>query len=297
MITVGITTRNRPEALDRCLESLRRLNGLVDEVIVADDHSKPPVRGVRWPARPVTPEVIEVDNYIQGRNRIVARAGNQFVLLLDDDAVVLSAAAVHDACAVLTADAGAAAVAFAQAEPDGAAWPAQMQPARVSCPSVVASFIGFAHLLRRDVFLRLGGYRERLEFYGEEKDFCLRVLDAGLRVVYLPDARVAHVPDPSGRSQVRYVRHAIRNDCLTSLYSEPLPMFIGGLPVRLRRYRRMARGIEGGDPGGLRWILGEVARAVPDALRHRRPVAWSTVREWRRLTRDPRPYSVPGSPA
>ena len=43
----------------------------------------------------------------------------------------------------------------------------------------VASFIGFAHLLRRDVFLRLGGYRESFVFYGEEKDYCVRALAGG----------------------------------------------------------------------------------------------------------------------
>jgi hypothetical protein len=42
----------------------------------------------------------------------------------------------------------------------------------------VASFIGFAHLVRRDVFLALGGYREDFVYLGEEKEFCLRLLDA-----------------------------------------------------------------------------------------------------------------------
>ena len=107
-------------------------------------------------------------------------------------------------------------------------------------PRTCAAFIGFAHLLRRDAFLRLGGYRESLVFYGEEKDFCVRALEAGQRVVYLPDAVVGHVPDPGGRSATRYVRFVIRNDCLYSLYNEPWPLVAVGLPVRLWRYRRMA---------------------------------------------------------
>lgn len=299
MITVGITTRNRPAALRRCLDSLGVLSSSIAEIVIADDHSDPPVRADAWQAAAgqVPLRTFTSEGYIHGRNQIVEGARTPFVLLLDDDTVQLSADAVEAALLVIGADRTVGSVAFAQANADGSRWPAGMQPARSSVPCVVPTFIGFAHLLRRDVFLSLGGYRERLVFYGEEKDFCLRLLEAGGRVVYLPDALVAHVPDPSGRDHSRYVRHAIRNDCLTSLYCEPLPMVLAGFPVRLWRYTRMAKGVTGGDPGGLRWIIGEVVAAIPDARRHRRAVSWATVRRWRGLVRRPEPYCSPGAAA
>jgi hypothetical protein len=43
---------------------------------------------------------------------------------------------------------------------------------------IMASYIGTAHAVRRDVFLALGGYREHLVHQGEEGDFCLRMLAA-----------------------------------------------------------------------------------------------------------------------
>jgi hypothetical protein len=43
-------------------------------------------------------------------------------------------------------------------------WHEGMQPGRGRVPSYVASFIGFAHLLRRSVFLSLGGYRANFVF-------------------------------------------------------------------------------------------------------------------------------------
>jgi GT2 family glycosyltransferase len=141
--------------------------------------------------------------------------------------------------------------------------------------------------LRRSVFLQLGGYTESFHFYGEEKDYCLRLLDAGYRVVYLPDALVAHVPDPSGRSHARYLRYVVRNDCLSALFNEPLPMALISVPLRLRRYRRMARSGGIADPDGLRWIVGELAAAVPRALATRKPVKWASILAWRRLRRTP----------
>jgi GT2 family glycosyltransferase len=139
----------------------------------------------------------------------------------------------------------------------------------------------------------LGGYRERLVFYGEEKDFCLRALHAGHRTVYLPDALVGHVPDPGGRSASRYVRFVIRNDCLYSLYNEPWPLAAISLPVRLWRYRRMNG--PNHDDGGFRWIASELAKAFADIRLERNPVSWATILEWRRLARTNVPYVPPNA--
>jgi GT2 family glycosyltransferase len=263
--------------------------------MVFDDASEEPVRPIVARAAPFGMDVSVVRDErqvgnIAGRNRLVAESASPYVLLLDDDAVVFSAGAVERAIAVLDRDSSVTAIAFAQGEADGSPWPERMQAGRGQEPAYVPAFIGFAHLLRRDAFLGLGGYRESLVFYGEEKDFCVRALEAGQRVVYLPDAVVGHVPDPAGRSATRYVRFVIRNDCLYSLYNEPWPLVAVGLPVRLWRYRRMAG--TGTEPGGIPWILGELLRALPEIRRDRRAVSWATIREWRRMTRTASPYRL-----
>jgi GT2 family glycosyltransferase len=291
-LTVGIATRNRPAALERCLRSLHVLTPLMSPVIVFDNASEPPVSVAPNLVPGLSIRVIR-DNgeqgHIAGRNRMVREASTPYVLLLDDDAVVFSAAAIASGIDVLETDASVAAVAFAQAEQDGSPWPEAMQPGRGARPACVSAYIGFAHLVRRDTFVRLGGYRENLVFYGEEKDYCIRVLDAGMRVVYLPGALVGHVPDPAGRSATRYVRFVIRNDCLYSLYNEPWPIVAISLPLRFWRYRKM-KAQTGAESGGVRWILGELRRELPDVWRNRRAVSWATLREWRRLARTIVPY-------
>ena len=291
-LTVGVTTRNRPASLQRCVDSLQHIAHLAPEILVFDDASEMPAADVLG-ANPRL-RVIRDDRgpgNIVGRNALVRAASASLVLLLDDDAALIDGASVERAIAIAESDSQVAAVAFAQANADGTAWPEAMQPGRGQSPRYVPTFIGFAHLINRDVFLSLGGYRESFVFYGEEKEYCLRLLEHGFRVVYLPDALVIHAQDAAGRSPQRYLRYVTRNDCLNALYNEPFWRAVWLVPARLGLYFRMRSrwGIE--DPQGLRWILSELSANAGAALRSREPVSGSTRTLWRRLRDDNSPYS------
>jgi hypothetical protein len=158
-----------------------------------------------------------------------------------------------------------------------------MQPGRGTTPCYVPAFIGFGHLLRKDVFLALGGFRERFEFYGEEKDFCLRLLEAGYRTVYLPDARIVHAPDPAGRCPRRYLRQVTRNDCLYTLYNEPLHRLCWRLPARLFLYFRMRRHWNIADPWGWLWVVREIVMSIGTVRIERQPVSTKTLVLWGQL--------------
>ena len=298
-LTIGITTRDRPDALERCLRSLALVSHLSPEVLVFDDASSTPV--TEWLAGRSVPVDVRVlrderaPGYIAGRNRLVREAAAPFVLLLDDDAALFGGEAIERAARLLEADPRPAAIAFAQCDRTGARWDEGMQPARSRVACSVPSFIGFAHLLRRDVFLALGGYRESFEFYGEEKDFCLRLIDAGHRTVYLPDAIVIHEPDQVGRSSQRYLRYVTRNDCLTALYNEPFGRLVWLLPARLALYFRMRRAWNVDDPWGWAWILRELSGCAGSVFRDRKPVSRETVETWKRLRHAPEPYEPSGS--
>lgn len=53
-------------------------------------------------------------------------------------------------------------------------------------------FSGACFLMRRDVFLRLGGFDEKIFLFYEDDDLCRRVADAGAALVYVPRAVVRH---------------------------------------------------------------------------------------------------------
>jgi GT2 family glycosyltransferase len=294
-LSIGITTRNRPDALRACLSSMKIVAHLDPEILIFDDGSTIPARAQVLEAG-VTARVVRDEaapGYIVGRNRLVAEAEGQYVLLLDDDTRLLESRAVEAAMALLRADARVAAVAFAQAEADGRPWPAAMQPSTAEVPTVVPSFIGFGHMVRREIFLALCGYRESFEFYGEEKDFCLRLLDAGYQTVYLPEARIAHVTDGASRDRRRYLRFVARNDCLNTLYNDPLSRLVWMLPARFALYFRMRRGWGISDPWGGVWLAREVFARLPQVWRDRRPVSRGTLKRWSALRKLQPTYTVP----
>jgi len=279
-ITVGITTRNRPESLRRCLESLDRIAHLSPQILVFDDGSDPPV------AMPPDITVIHeatAPGYIAGRNRLVASAVAPYVLLLDDDAALIEGDGVERALDLLERDARIGAVGFPQGT----------SSERPAVPRYVAAFTGFAHVVRRDLFVALGGYRERFVFYGEEKEFCLRLLESGHRTVLLEGSPVAHHCDPAGRSRSRYLRYVTRNDCLDAVYNQPLPRALWIVPARLMLYFKMRRAWAVRDPFGWCWVVADLVREARPAIKVRQPVSNGTLRLWRRLRHGAEPYSIP----
>ncbi len=294
LLTIGITTRNRRASLQRCLDSLHCLEHLAPEILIFDDGSDVPVSAGIAP--PPSVRIIRDDlapGNIVGRNALMRNARAEMVLLLDDDAALLEGAGIERALEIMRRDEKVAAIAFAQANEDGRPWPEGMQPGRGQSPRYIAAFIGFAHLLRRDVFLKLGGYRERFVFYGEEKDYCLRLLDRGWHVVYLPDALVIHAQDASGRTPQRYLRYVTRNDCLNAIFNEPLNRVLWLVPARLALYFRMRTRWGVNDPAGPWWVIREVAANAAAAWRERKPVSRRTRAAWRHLRDDDALYAAP----
>ncbi|MBQ0823107.1 glycosyltransferase family 2 protein [Microvirga terrae] len=53
-------------------------------------------------------------------------------------------------------------------------------------------FSGACFLIRRDVFLELGGFDENIFLFYEDDDLCRRVADSGSALIYVPQAVVRH---------------------------------------------------------------------------------------------------------
>ena len=114
--------------------------------------------------------------YIVRRNEGARLAKGDVIFSLDDDAVFSSPFVVEQTLRDFSHP-RIGAVAIPYIEPHKANKEMQRAPTREDV-WITASYIGTAHVVRRDVFLALGGYREHLVHQGEEGDFCIRMLAA-----------------------------------------------------------------------------------------------------------------------
>lgn len=278
--TVVITTRNRREALRSALQSALEQRGTV-EVLVVDDGS---TDGTSALVRDEFPEARLIrasspQGSIVQRNLGFSEARGPVVLSLDDDAVFSSSDTVAEALAELDHPrVGAVALPLVDVRQSGRTVRPPAPPGR---SYVGWGFLGSGVAVRRDLFLHLGGYRAAFFRQNEEKDFCIRMLDAGYVTRLGTGSPVHHFESPvRDRGQILF--YQCRNDVLYAWYDVPmpyLPLHMLGTTVkalsRLRRPREM-RPVLQGLAAGYRACIGQ--------RRYRRPVARRTYRLFRRLS-------------
>src|SRR5262245_56052059 len=175
--TVLISTKNRRDELCQTVESALQQN-VPCEVLVIDDGSTDGTSDEvhrRFPqARCIRHETSA--GYIVRRNEGAGSASAPIVVSIDDDAVFSSPSIVAQSLAAFHHPrVGAVAIPFVNLRQSAEVH----QSAPPGGPFVTSAFIGTAHALRRDLFVRLGGYRTLLFHQGEECDYCLRMLAAG----------------------------------------------------------------------------------------------------------------------
>jgi glycosyltransferase involved in cell wall biosynthesis len=188
------------------------------EAVVASGE-EPAAAGFGFPVRWVP---VSERNPAFRRNRAAAAAVGRILAFLDDDATAepgwLSAGAAAIAAADVAGgpDPGPRDAPYGERLADlllatpgiGSGIPAHGWNPRGG-PVRSAHDIALCNLfVRRDLFLRLGGFEESFGYVGEDTDFVSRALDAGARVVLEPAARVRHrrrrFPGPYVAQRWRY---------------------------------------------------------------------------------------------
>jgi GT2 family glycosyltransferase len=277
-VTVVIATRNRRREL---LRTLGRLDELPDcpPVIVVDnasaDGSAAAVRGY-FPA--VTVRVLPRNTGAAARNTGVALAATPYVAFSDDDSW-WEPGALSRAAAALDADPRLGLVAARTLvgptrDPDPVNAAMAHSPLRDGGAAEVLGFLGCACVLRKEAFLRTGGFSELLFFIGEERLLSYDLAAAGWGRRYLPDVVAVHEPSairPTSRLRRRAER---RNLLLTAWLRRPAAVVAA---ETLSLARDAAR-----DPDARAALAGALAR-LPAALRSRRRLPADVERKVRLL--------------
>jgi glycosyltransferase involved in cell wall biosynthesis len=277
--SIVITTRNRKEELRRALRSCFRQT-FPTEVLVLDDGSED---GTSDMVLEEFPKVNlqhrrESKGYIVRRNEAASLASGAIIFSIDDDAEFSSSDIIQRTMEEFEhPEVGAIAIPFknvnrgsniSQRAPD-----TQKQ-------WVTNEFIGTAYAVRRDLFLRLGGYRECLVHQGEEGDFCIRMLAAGYLVKLGTSSPILHYESPR-RDTERVNVYGQRNLILFAWVNVPFPWLLLHMPATLvkglvwgLRHRSLAPRFRGALRG---------ARSILQAPGSRHPVNAAVYKRYRLL--------------
>lgn len=219
--SVLIATKSRKEGLRSALRSVAH-QSIPVEVIVLDDGS---TDGTAEMVRAEFPKV-HLIRHEDSRGLIVRRnegaqlAKANIIFSIDDDAAFSSPKVVEQTLQEFS-DPCIGAVAIPYVEPHSSSQIRQSAPDS-SGTWVTDRFVGTAHAVRRDIFLRLGSYREHLLHQGEEGDYCLRMLAAGYVTRVGHADPIFHYESPD-RSSERMDFYGRRNDILFAWQNVPMP--------------------------------------------------------------------------
>lgn len=240
--TVVITTRNRRADTLRAVASCLAQQGCRLEIMVFDDASDDgTVEAVRQAAPSVRVFANQVrTGYVHNRNRGFREAAGSVVFSIDDDAYFTESDIITRILRCFHLDESIGAIAIPYIEPlNVRSNSTQKAPFHSLAGDELRSYIGCSHAVRRDVALRLGGYREYYVHQGEERDLCLRMRSAGWRIVYGDSGLIVHMVSPK-RQTDRVIYYGARNRLLFDLLNLPLPHLLVRLlwdPVAIIRYR------------------------------------------------------------
>lgn len=235
-LSVVIVNYNAGAHLERCLRSLvDHLGDVAWDALVVDNASSDGSDRIVERFAPLVSLLRNADNagFARAVNQGMAATTGPLALFLNPDARLLPHAfdrmraelAAHPGCAVVgpsVINDDGSAQGSARGDPSmltglfgRSTWLTRVLPgtriARRNVKSHVALGPGEASvevdwvsgscmLVRREVFKSLGGFDEQFFLYWEDADLCRRIRQAGHRVRYCPDARVAHTAGRSSRT-------------------------------------------------------------------------------------------------
>lgn len=192
-VSIVVLSFNRKDTLARNLAALTQMVEEAGcELIVVDNAStdgSAEIIPAMLAGRPNTRFIANEDNLgvAGGRNAGWREASREFILNVDDDALV-AIDAIVSMLSLMRAQPGIAIISPRILHAETRTRQLDMG----DCQRSIANFHGACHLLRTALIERIGINDELCSFGGEEIDYSIRARSAGFDVVYTPDATVLH---------------------------------------------------------------------------------------------------------
>lgn len=245
LVSVLIATRDRPALFRQCVESVVKQVYPRIELVVLDDASQPPLADnflTPLDLGTISVQRLRADvsqGAVASRNRLIRVAKGDFLVVLDDDAVLESEHALSQIIEAFEAAPKIGVIAFrildhvGQAQRLNTPIPRRLvrrKPQLAQHECWVSMYIGAAFAVRRSILSDSGLPPDMLTHLHDELDHTYRVLKAGYGVRYLPHLVAHHFPQlPIAKtapvSVKQRVFYLIRNRLMIAFAHVPWPYF------------------------------------------------------------------------
>ena len=212
LVSIGIATKNRWSDLQHTLSKLSNSHLKSLSIYILDDASDLPCP---FDVQQFCPNAelqrfSESKGYIVRRNQLAQLIDTKYYLSLDDDSFPVQGS-LFDAVRFAESQQKLLCISFQVFNPTTEQFENRSLG---TTPYPVRSFIGCGHLLHRQNFLDLGGYREELIHQGEEMEISARGFLQDLYCFHFSGFEIHHTASNQGRNWHRMDFYGARNNLL-----------------------------------------------------------------------------------
>jgi GT2 family glycosyltransferase len=290
-VTVVIATRNRRDQLLRTVRRLGDLTPAAPVIVVDNGSGDGTAEAVRERFDGTRVLTMPRNLGAAGRNLGVLAAQTPYVAFCDDDSR-WAPGSLELAAAVLDRHPSLGLVAARtlvgpEERPDpltGRLASSPLPAVDAAGPSVLG-FLACSAVVRRDAFLRAGGFSPLMGVGGEETLLAYDLAAAGWQLCYLRDVVSHHHPSPDGRHPEGRDATQARNAVLTAWLRRPVLVAARMTGALARETLR--------DPAARAALAGMLVR-LPAALRQRGSLPDDVERQIRLLEEQPHPAAARG---
>jgi len=287
-LSIAIATHNRREDLKTTLAELARLRPAPHEILICADACSDGTEDFLRDAHPDCRVIVNSTSQgsIGSREALFHCAKGDLILSLDDDSYPVESDFIARIVEIFEAVPELAVATFPQFSDE---YPETLNQTDFGPSLRVGSFTSSAAVIRRKVFLELGGYPAFFHHCYEEPDFALRCIAAGYQVRLETSLHVRHRYSGIERNEMRTHHYQARNELWSVLMRCPAPQLFAVAPFRWARQFAYAR------KRGIGWMLREPVwwanciAGISRCLKARSPISWDHYRNWMELVRRPQP--------
>jgi GT2 family glycosyltransferase len=233
-VSVIVVTYNSADCIQKCLESVLGQQGVLIEVIVVDNVSADKTIETVKCTEGGLKLLVNRENVGFGRacNQGVSLSSGKYIMFLNPDAAFERNDILAKLCREMERNSRWGLAGSTVTEADGSVecppsytYPKQDRTSRdfSSLPGEIAWVFGASMLVRKEVFLEVGGFDPEFFLTSEETDLCLRLRELGHEIGFVSEVAVRHIGAASERGKDPYDTWRLRAPGIYRFWAKHYP--------------------------------------------------------------------------